>query len=127
VIDIGDVVNVKIDVSKTNTRKRIEMKIPCLNPSSYILINFQSTRSAPSFVKKICMSNVKIIKKRIGFNPLNRKYRRILELNITNNVNPNNTAYVTVLFARKTPIMKRKTNDSFERGSSLWTNEFPGI
>src|SRR4051794_4959814 len=119
VIEIGDVVNVKIDVSKTNTRKRMEIKIPCLNPSSYILMNFQSTRSAPSLVKKICMSSVKTIKNRIGFNPLNKKYNRILELKITSNVNPNNTAYVTVLLARKTPMMKRKTNASFERGSSL--------
>ncbi|MNH31443.1 hypothetical protein D3C79_918110 [compost metagenome] len=34
VIEIGDVVRVKIDVIKTNTRKRTEIKIPCRIPSS---------------------------------------------------------------------------------------------
>ncbi len=91
-MDIGEVVNVNIDVIKTNTKKRIEMNIPCLSPPSYTSINCHSNNKSPSLVKKTCNKKVNTSKNMMGFKPLIKKYKRIRENNTVTKVNASSKA-----------------------------------
>ena len=54
-----------------------------------------------------------MIKITMGFNPLIKKYKRIRDNRMMNNVKANKIPYVIALFAIKTIMIKAKTQNQF--------------
>ena len=126
VSEMGEVVSVRSWDEITSRISRTAMKLAILRPPVVMVKIQKCTSTSPVFWKNRLRMNVNMMMKKIGFNPLNRNFRRTPVDSAVSSTNAAISANPAKPLDTKTTAISAMVASSFVRGSSLCTKEFPG-